>query len=79
MKMHSNSASVNDNKVVIMILQLTLKLAKGALHPLKRDLKKMVEDERELMHIMSGLKRMRRITATLGDQERGGETLSVCF
>lgn len=34
-------------------------------------------DERELMHIMSGWKCMRRITATLGDQDRGGESLRV--
>lgn len=30
-----------------------------------------------LMHIMSRPKRMRRITATLGDRERGGESLRV--
>ena len=33
------------------------------------------EDERELMHIMSGCKHTRTITATLGDREWGGECL----
>lgn len=70
MKKQNNSASVNDNEVIITILQLTLKPAKGALHQLNETLiKNVAGDERELMHIISALKRMRRITATLGDQE----------
>lgn len=37
----------------------------------------MAGDERELLHIMLREKCMRRITVTLGDQERGGESLRV--
>lgn len=73
------SASVNVNEVIITIcwnyLAINTKACKRCITSIKWDRKK--RDERELMHIMSGLKRMRRITATLGDQERGGESLRV--
>ena len=81
MKNKNNSASVNDKEVIIMIcwnyLAINTKACNRCITSIKWDLHKSGRRWKELMHIMSGLKCMRRITATLRDQKRGGESLRV--